>query len=207
MAKVKLSQERKEFLKTNFDSLKKSELSGEDRRYWTLINNGRNRVKKAVRFEGKFIGGELVGTLQKVAERKGISLKSYLKENEREVEKLIESGYTYLQKQPETVIDAIHSSTKKTVEVWDGESVKRVSKMEAIERIANLQQWAASNTTMVQLGIMTKFYLSGKIRINLPPADSFDDMNEEEFENLLDELEIWYVKSDKANAESKEPAK
>lgn len=205
MAKLSISQSRKDFLKANFDSVKKSDLQGDEKRYWTLINNGKNRSKKGVRFEGRFIGGELVETIKKVAEKKGVSVNTYLKQNSEEVERIIESGYTFLQKQPETVIDAIHGSGRKTIEVFDGESVRRVPKMQVIERIVKLQQWAASNTTMVQLGIPTRLYLSGKIRVNLPPSSDFsDDMDEEGFEALLEELEIWFVKSDKADKKNEQ---
>lgn len=184
-------------MKANFDSLKKSQLEGDELRYYKLIENGKRSARQNIRFEGKYLGGEIVDIIRKVAEQKDMSVKEYLKANEDAVNNLIESGYTMQERRIDSTIDSIAAIKRKTVEVDNGETVERMTRAEAIERLAKLEQFAASNSTIVSIAINFKLYKTGKIRVTLPTPESYEDMTAEEFEDMLDELGIFYIKSPK----------
>lgn len=196
--KIKLSQKRKDQIKKKWDTLNTSVLNKNERRYLQLVVNGKNSAKKNVRFEGRYLSGRIVNIIEKVAERKGITLKKYLAENKESVDMLIETGSVTTQKKPEAVIDLIEAQHKKTVNVFNGTNKFRVDKMKLVEQVIMLQQYAASNTTMVQIGLPVKVYLDGQIEITMPYDIDYSDMDAEQLEQLFDDLEIFYIKSDKA---------
>lgn len=197
--KPQLTTSRKEYLKENFDSINKADLPNKDEQwYYSLIANGKKSAKRNIRFEGKYLSGQIVEVISKVAERKKLSLKKYLEQNREGVHTLIDQGYTVTERRPDAVNDLIAGQKKKTVEVDDGNGITRISKAEAIERIVKLQQFAASNTTIVSLGINTKVFTNNRVRVTIPSPEFYEDMTPEEFEEMLDELGIYYVKSAKA---------
>lgn len=198
MKKLQINQERKNFIKENFSTIKKSSLSGDDLRYYNLVGAGKQRAKNSVRFEGKFISGEIVDIARKIAKAKHISLNKYLDENKEAVRNFIESGYVETSKQIENSIDILLNSKKKTVEVDTGNGIVRMGRKEAIKRLAEFEQHIKTSTNVAMIATHVKVFKTGKIRLTIP-----DDFEEYDGDELIDYLDLYdgldYVESKKAD--------
>jgi hypothetical protein len=194
--KINLSQSQKDQLKKDFNSLRKADLKGEELRYYTLIQNGKNSAKKNVRFEGKYLAGRIVNIATVTAKKQHIPLEKYLDENRESVRALIESGFVLANVNPDALIKTIEERTQKHVSVNDGNGISRVDRATAIEALAMLKQFAASNTTIVYMELPTKYYLDNKIEISVPFPEQYEDMTGEEFIEFLDNFGTDYIQSD-----------
>ena len=195
--KLNVSQTRRNEIKENFSSIKKSELNKDERRYYVLVENGKRSARNNVRFEGRYLGGEILDIARKVADRKGLSLDDYLSQNREAVNSFIEHGFTSHERAIDKTIDSLAAIKRKTVEVDDGNGIVKIPRAEAIERLAKLEQFASSNTTIVAIAPQFKHYKTGKFRIVVPPPEYYEDFSAEEFKEMLDELGIFYVDSPK----------
>lgn len=193
--KVNLTPSRKSYLKENFNRIKKNDLTKEEQRYYTLIENGKKRAKNSVRFEGRYLGGEIVELIKKAAKNRGVSVEAYMNQHKEAIVGMMESGFTETSKSPEDTIDLIASLAKRTVEVDTGDGIVRLKRFDVIKEITALMQFAKSNSTIAALGITIKIFESGKVRVEMPLEETYEDMNAEEFEDLLDMIGVWYVKS------------
>lgn len=192
--KINLSEKRKQFLKQNFDKLNKEDLKKDEQRYFQLILNGKNRLKRAVRFEGKFISGEVVEISKKIAEKKGISVQRYFDDNKEAVRQYIESGFTELSKNPERAIDVLRASNKRHVLVNDGNGLVRVPRNEAILRLALFEQHIKTNSNVVYMETNVRVYSDGKLQVTIPV--DFQNYEGDELIDYLDEFdELTYVES------------
>jgi SNF2 family DNA or RNA helicase len=216
--KINLSQNKKDFLKKNFDKIKKPELSGEQLRYYILIENGKRRAKNSVRYEGRYLSGEILNIIQKVADRKGISLNRYLDQNKEDVGMLIESGFTQIFKRVDAVIDLVAASKKRTIEIVrdpEGIIIHKVRKLDAIAELSEFQNYVKGNSDIVELLIKVKIFKTGKIRIalpwkrkqrgedldigedNEPDVPFYEDYEGEALTDFLDDYDdIEYIESD-----------
>jgi hypothetical protein len=184
--KLRVSQSRREYIKNNFSNLDKSNLKGDEKRYYTLVENGKNSASKNVRFEGKYLAGNIVDIAHKVAERKGMSLDDYLHTNRDQVNMLIESGYTQTSKQFDKAIDVVSNLKRKTVEVDTGDGIVRMTKMQAIEQLAFVEQYVKSNSKTAMIATKVKVFKNGKVRVTIPNIDVMIEMTNEELEEYLD---------------------
>jgi len=203
--KLNVSDERKEFIKKNYNALKNfsnQKLMGDERLYFARIEGGKKAAKRNVKYKGKYLGGELFEIVKKVADKKGLTPREYLNKNESAVDMLLESGFTSTSKRVDDIISIIQNQTRKTIEVEapDGTVYKRVSKQKAVENLAMFQQLIASNTTVVEMGLNVSVFLNGKVRVQMPlisDAD-FEEADEESLTELLEESDAFFVKSDPA---------
>lgn len=161
------------------------------------VKAGKAAAKKNLRFQGRFISGKIVEVVKSVARKKRVKIQDYLNQNKEAVLALIESGFTQTAKTAEAASEIVEDLRARTVQVDTGNGIVRQSKAEAIKDIQLLKQYAASNTTIVALSIPVKIFLDNRTRITVPNPEDYEDMDGEDFENMLDDLGIWYVKSDK----------
>jgi len=204
--KLQVSEERKRFIKENFNALKNfdnQKLKGDEALYFSRIAGGKKAAKKNLKYKGKYLGGELFQIVQKVAAKKGVSAREYLQKNEGAVDMLLESGFTSTSKRVDDIISIIQNQKRKTIEVEDrdGNVFKRFTKQKAIENLAMLQQLVASNTTVVEMGLNVSVFVNGKIRVQMPVISDadFEEADEESIDEMLEESDAFFVKSDPAN--------
>ena len=193
--KLDVSEAKRNDIKQNFESINKSSLKGDALKYYTLVENGKRSAKNNLRFEGRYLGGEIVPIIRKVAERKEIPVQEYLNQNRSEVIGLIHRGYTTHERAVDATIDTIASQRRKTLEVDDGNGANIMRKEQAMENLAKLQQFAATNTHIVALAPKVRLYKSGLLRVTVPPPEVYENMNAEQFKQMLDDLGIFYVES------------
>lgn len=204
--KLQVSEERKRFIKENFNALKNfdnQKLKGDEALYFSRIAGGKKAAKKNLKYKGKYLGGELFQIVQKVATKKGLSAREYLSKNEAAVDMLLESGFTSTSKRVDDIISIIQNQKRKTIEVEDrdGNVFKRFTKQKAIENLAMLQQLVASNTTVVEMGLNVSVFVNGKIRVQMPVISDadFEEADEENIDAMLEDSDAFFVKSDPAN--------
>jgi len=195
--KLNVSQTRRNEIKENFSNISKSDLTGDEKKYFTLVENGKRSAKNNLRFEGRYLGGEIVDIVRKVAERKEMDVQDYLTENRAAVHNLIEHGAIEQERRIDATIDSLAAIKRKTIEVDDGNGITRMRRVDAIEALAKLEQFAASNTTIVGIGLSFKVFKDGHIRVKIPPPEFYEDFDADQFEEMLDELGIFYIKSPK----------
>lgn len=193
--KIQLSNRTKEAIKRDVETINPDRLNKEERRYWQLVVNGKNSAAKNVRFEGKYLAGHIVNVIEKVAEKKGLSIDNYLEANRDAVNSLIEKGYTETERRPDTVIDLVSNMNRKTIEMDTGNGIVRVSKEQAMQAIANLQQALSSSSTVVHIALPVKLFKNNKVRITMPYEDDYALIAN--LESTLDDLGIFYVISTK----------
>lgn len=202
MAKLNVSQKAKAFIKDNFAGLDPDTLPQQERRYYNLVKAGKARAKKAPRVEGRYIGGKVLELVEQVAERKGVSVKEYLADHSEEVADMVNNGYIKHEgKRSDSVVELLEASRRKYIEVETQHGVKRVPKLEAIEALKLFEQFSASNTTIVQLGVPVRVYESGKIRITIVDVSDIENEAKDEgetdqyFINMLDDTGVFYIDS------------
>jgi DNA-binding PadR family transcriptional regulator len=195
--KLNVSQSRRNEIKENFSSIRKSELTGDEKKYFTLVENGKRSARNNLRLDGRYLGGEIVDIIKKVAERKEMPLQDYLNENREAVHNLIDKGAIEQERRIDATIDSLAAIKRKTIEVDDGNGVTRMKRVDAIEALAKLEQFAASNTTIVGIGLSFKVFKDGHIRVKIPPPEYYENFDADEFEQMLDDLGIFYIKSPK----------
>lgn len=193
--KLNVSQARRDEIKENFSTLNKSNLSGDEKKYYTLVENGKRSARNNLRFEGRYLGGEIVDIIKKVAERKEMKLQDYLNANAVAVHNLIDKGAITQDRRIDATIDSLAAIKRKNIEVDDGNGISLMKRVDAIEQLARLEQFAASNTTIVQIGLKFSVYKDNHIRITIPPPEYYENFTPEEFEEMLDALGIFYIKS------------
>lgn len=201
MSKVNLSSERKEFLKTNFNSIVPGALkSADELRYYNLIKAGKMRAKNSIRLEGKFLSGEIVNIIKKVAEKKGLSLKKYIDLNSADIIKLIESGFTQVWKEFDKAIDLVGNGRKKIFFIDDGNGLIKMLKIEVIEQLALLENYAKSSSDIVAIFTLVKVYKTGRMELTIP-----QDYDGYSYDSLYDYLDLFdgidYIISDKSKTE------
>lgn len=145
------------------------------------------------------------------AKQRGITVSKYMKENERAIQNLFDSGYTSNTRRPDEVIEIIERSNRKHITIEDQHGSQRLSKAEAIARIADLMQSVSSSISIAQIGIPIKVYESGRMAIVAPSVDVtkkeyksskkkgeiFEELSFEEYlMEVFDELGIEYFISE-----------
>lgn len=197
MKKLNISESRKNYIKSNYGKIKKSELTKEEKIYYTLVENGKKSAKNNVRFEGKYLSGEIIDIAKKVAKNKGLSLDTYLHSHKDQVIKFIDSGYIVTSKQIDNSIDILHNSKRKTVLVDTGNGIVRMNKRQAIEKLALFEQHVKSNSNVVMLATKVRKYKNGKLQVSIP--EDFEDYTDSDLVDYLNEFDaIDYVESIKA---------
>lgn len=202
--KINLSKRTKDAIKRDFDTLPYDQLNREEQRYYNLVKAGKARQSTGHKFEGKFISKDLADKFEKVAERRGISVDEYLETNREPVRMLLERGFSVTApKSHEAVIEVIENSRRKTVEISDGDGIRRASKMEAIYEVQALAQHAFSVTNIVVLLFEMKIYQTGKIQITIPGSSTYIDYIGESFTDFLNQFEpeIQFIQSDRKGNE------
>lgn len=201
--KINLSQKKKDHIRYNFHKIDKSNLSKEEQRYYTLVNNGKQSAKKNVRFEGQYLSrkSELYKIVEKVADKKGLDVQTYLDTNKDHVEQLVEQGATTVFKRVDSAIDITNDLSRKTVLVDTGNGIVRMSKNDAIEKMALFQQYVASNSSIVMISTKMKTFLNGKVGMTIPDPEDYEGLEGEELENFLDQFDdLHYIVSAKKAA-------
>lgn len=190
----KLSDKRKKHLRENFDKINKAKLSKAEISYYNKIKAGKARSKKAIRIQGKYLSGEIVDTIAKVAHSKGKKLQTYIDENTEAIVKLIEAGSTHVSKDIDKVIEIISGMKRKTVSVNTGKKIKKMTKSETIAELSAFQQHVKSTTKIVMLATNVEVFKNNKIQITIP--EDYDDYQGSELVEYLDEFDdIFYVES------------
>jgi hypothetical protein len=192
--KKKPSDKRKEYLKQNFAKVKPETLSQVDRNYYNKIKAGKARAKNAIRIEGKYLSGEIIDTIAKVAHSKGMKIQDYINANKEAIINLIEVGYTHVSKDIDKAIEIVNNLKRKTVEVDTGNGIVKMTKSEAINEMSAFQQHVKSTTHIVMIATDVKSFKKNKIRVTIP--EGYEDYTGDELTEFLDDFEdIFYVES------------
>lgn len=199
--KINLSARTKQAIKDRYTELVKSpatlaKLNDDERAYFNKVKGGKTRAASSIRYEGKFLGGEVVNLINRVADRKGVTIEQYMETNSKAVEGMIERGYEAISKNPEDTSDIIKGYRRRKLDVDTGNGIVKMDKLTAIQNVQLLQQWAKSNTAIAALGIDVKIYKTGRIGATIPEPATYQDMTPKQFKQLLDDLGIWYIESD-----------
>lgn len=207
MPKSNLSDERRKWIRDNFHSIDPATLTPDELYYYNKIKAGYIRAKKAVRFEGRFIGGEILDILRAVAKRKNVSLKEYLTDNSEQVHNFLNTGSTTNHRRPDSVNDIIENSRRRYVYIKDGNGIVRHTKADAIARVADLMQFVSSSQNITGVALPITVTASGSISITVPDVQEVKryyktakrNGYEEDFDDFMcevfDELDIEYYKS------------
>ena len=195
MAKKKqLSERKKQWIRENFYDIDPSTLNAIELAYYNKVKSGKARAKKAIRINGKYLSGEILDIVSKVAIAKGKSTQRYIDENREAIETLIHTGFTHVSKDIDKAIDVVSDMKRKTVEVNTGNGIVRMSKQDAIERLSMFQRHVKSTTNVVMIATTVKTYKNNKIEITIP--EDYDDYEGPDLIEFLDEYpDLYYVRS------------
>lgn len=199
--KINLSQEVKNYLKQNFDTVRAARLSKDELSYYNKIKGGKAAARKALRIGGKFLSKDspILEYIEPIARSKGLTVKRYLLENRESVQNFIDNGYDIAQRRSESYMNDLEQMKTKYVYVEDSEgNVKRMSRIQVMKNIADLKQKASSLSTIVSIAIKTKVYLDGKIVYVMPSTEEIEDIETgEDLINILDNHDCAYIESEK----------
>lgn len=203
MAKLNVSQKVRDFIKLNYDELDPDTLPKQERRYYNLVKAGKVRAESAPRVKGRYLGGKVLELVEQVAERKGVTVADYLADHSEEVADMVNNGYIKHEgKRSDSVVELLEATRRKYIEVETQHGVQRIPKLEAIEALKLFEQYSASNTTIVQLGVPVRVYESGKIRITIvdvrgieKEAKESEEGETDYFLRMLDDNDVFYIDS------------
>jgi hypothetical protein len=191
-----LSEKRKQWMRKNFSGIDPGNLANLERSYYNKIKAGKARAKKAIRIEGKYLSGEILDIVAKVAVSKGKTTQEYIDENREAIVTLIHTGYTHVSKDIDKAIDVISDMKRKTVEVDTGNGIVRMTKQEAIEQLSTFQQHVKSTTNIVMAATTIKTYKNNKIEITIPDQSDYEDLEGVDLIEFLDGFpELFYIRS------------
>ena len=205
--KINISQKRKDEMKISFSSLQKSSLIGDEKRYYQLIENGKNAAKNTPKIRGRYLSGNLLTMTKKFAANNDLTPVQYVAKYNKQVTDMYDKGYTALYRSPENLVADIDNNAYKTVTFKDNKGrTERVSNEEAALRVVLFQQFMVSNFNVVWLTPMTRYFENGRTEITLPTdaelvrmQDKYESLNEDEqdefLNDFLDDYQIEYGKS------------
>ena len=182
-------QEKRIFLKSNFENINPDALSKDDRAYYGRIAGGKSRSQQAVRIDGKFVNNEFIdrGGYTRIAIAKGYDNARQLFEHDKPTYYaakkifLSKNGLSY-KYHSENVIQQIDRYKGKIF--ING---KEYSKIKAIEKIDNTDKAIKRNYESFFNEYWVRLKKGGtEMHFNLP---SVNKINKTDIEDLLEELE------------------
>lgn len=194
MKRKKLSPKLKQKIKSDYASLKPSQFQGEALRYYQQVTSlaKARKVKAAmvVQVGSDTIrkGSEIYAIVEKAAEKKGVSVKQFIKDNKEEIIKLANKGSITVVKEADYVereIDAMPRTAKVFI------NGKRVSKPKAKYILSSFKSNAITIASIYDvLNMEITFDLKGNLYLDIPLPEEY--ANIEDGEELLGLIDASY---------------